>query len=97
MLTEEGKLLDKFNIAKLTPISINQIAFWDETHKKVRIGKVGANGVKYQVRFKRSPEGKVDPENGTCLAKEGTQLNIKYSEEVLAMLRSRKGEATGWD
>jgi hypothetical protein len=82
VLNEQGNLPDKFNVAKLTKMTINQIAFWDETHKKVRIGKVGANGVKFQVRFKRTPEGKVDPENGTCLAKEGTQLNMKYSEEV---------------
>ena len=88
-----GKIPDRFNIDKLTPMSINQLAFWDETHKKVRVGKVGANGVKYQVRFKRTPQGKVDSNNGTCLAIEGTQLNMKYSEEVRLCLGVAKIKA----
>jgi hypothetical protein len=48
----------------------------------VQAGKVAANGLDYQVRFKRDDNGKVDPENGLCIAKEGTQLKMKYAEEV---------------
>jgi hypothetical protein len=55
---------DKFNATKVIHTSLNQIAFWDETHKKVRIGKVGANGTKFQVRFRRTLEGKVDSQCG---------------------------------
>jgi hypothetical protein len=77
-----GLIPDKFNVEKLTKVSINQIAFWDETHKKVRVGQVGANGMKYQVRFRRDEGGKVNADNGSCIAEEGTQLKMKYAKEV---------------
>jgi hypothetical protein len=82
-LAPPGELIpDKFNVLKLTKVSINQIAFWDETHKKVRVGQVGANGMKYQVRFRRDDDGKVNADNGSCIAEEGSQLKMKYAEEV---------------
>ncbi len=80
--SKKGNLPDKFNVAKMTKMIMNQIAFCDKTHKKVRIGKVGSNALKFQVHFKRTSKGKVDPENGTRLVQEGIQLNMKYSEEV---------------
>jgi hypothetical protein len=78
----DGSIPDKFDLAKLTKVSINQVAFWDETHKKVRVGQVTANGMDYQVRFRRDESGKLDIENGTYISKEGTQLKMKYAEEV---------------
>jgi hypothetical protein len=78
----DGTIPGKYNAGKLTKVSINQVAFWDETHKKVRVGQVSANGVNYQVRFRRDENGKLDVNNGTSIAKEGSQLKMKYAEEV---------------
>ncbi len=77
----DGSIPSKVDAAKLTKVSINQVAFWDETHKKVRVGQVTANGLDYQVRFHRDENGKID-KNGTCIAKAGSQLKMKYAEEV---------------
>ena len=61
-------------------VSLQQVVFWDETHKKIRIGK-GSKSVKSEVRFPRDKEGKVDIQNGTY-AERSTYLQVKYPEEV---------------
>ena len=82
-LTDAGGLIpDKFKIDKLSKVSLHQIAFWDKMHKKVRKGQVAANGTNYQVRFKRDETGKVNATGGEYIANKGTQLNMKYAEEV---------------
>ena len=45
-------------------LKIEQIAFWDETHKKVHMGKGSAKGKKEEVRFPRDINGKLDLLNG---------------------------------
>ena len=48
VLTEEEEgmtdLPDCFNKDKLTPIDIDKVCFWDETHKKVRFGSAWSTG-----------------------------------------------------
>jgi len=67
-----------FDFAKLTPLSINQIAFWDETHRKCNLGDVGGHGILY--RYPRNEEGQLDLENGTY-AEEKAQVKAKYENE----------------
>ncbi len=68
-----------FDKGKLTPLSLKQIAFWDETHKKCILGDVGGHGL--QIRYKRGADGMVDKENGT-LADQTHQVKAKYENEV---------------
>ena len=75
----EGICPDYFNPSMLTAISLHQIVPWDETHKNVRIGGIGPNGSKRQVRFHRDANGKLDP-NG-ILAAPKTFLNTKYTHQ----------------
>eukprot|EP00978_Attheya_sp_CCMP212_P016211 scaffold42271_cov33-Attheya_sp.AAC.2 len=43
---KEGDVIpDYFNPDKMTMLSLEQVAFWDETHKKVHVGFQGANMV----------------------------------------------------
>ena len=62
-------------------IVITQIAFWDETHKKVIRGAVNTGGTAICVKFKRDANGKLDSENGTY-ADDSTRLKMKYPEEI---------------
>jgi len=70
-----------FNISLIGTLSIHQIAFWDETHKKQVIGGHGHDGhsSRTQTRYRRGPTGKLDP-NGE-LADRLTQLKVKYVKE----------------
>jgi hypothetical protein len=47
----------------LTSIKIDQIAFWDETHKKVKPGKTAAFDQDAVLTFPRDANEKVDVEN----------------------------------
>ena len=79
----DGVLPDQYNIDKLGSLSLAQIAFWDETHKKILVGTMGANNTQYQVRFRRDEFGcPVGAGKTGTLTKEGTRLNMKYSSEV---------------
>ena len=78
-----GMIPDKFNPENLGPrLAITQIVFWDETHKKVVVGKSGTRrgNTNVECRFKRNENGKLDP-NGTY-AEPKSLLKMKYAEEV---------------
>lgn len=61
-------------------VKIQQVVFWDETHKKVHIGK-GSSRNQDEIRFPRDNNGKLDLKNGTY-KKESEYLQVKYPEEV---------------
>lgn len=61
-------------------VKLQQVVFWEETHKKVHIGK-GRKMIKVETRFPQNNNGKLDLENGTYQDK-STYLQVKYSEEV---------------
>jgi hypothetical protein len=61
-------------------IDIESTQFWDETHKRQRIGKL-KNGTNVQYRFLRNEEGKLDLNHGQ-LSKRGTELKMKYEKEA---------------
>ena len=79
---EEDKIPLHFSDAFLEGkhLNLQQVVFWDETHKKVHIGK-GSKTVKSEVRFPRDSDNKIDLVNGTY-AKRSTYLQVKYPEEV---------------
>ena len=60
-------------------LSLQQVAFCDETHKIVHVGKHGGYDG-YEIQFKKGAQGKIDAngeynERGTC-------LQMKYRDEV---------------
>ena len=66
-------------------LNLQQVVFWDETHKKVHIGK-GSKTVKLEVRFPRDNNNKINLVKG-MYAKRSTYLQVKYPEEVHLLLR----------
>jgi len=69
----------------VTPISKNQVAFFDGVHKKVVYGSTAhsAQGSRREVRFWRSADGRRVPAgtSGATLRGPKMQMSVKYSEE----------------
>jgi hypothetical protein len=79
----EGTIPEKFNPENLGPqLAISQIVFWDETHKKVVVGKSGTRrgNTNVECRFKRNENGKLDPDGTRADPK--SLLKMKHAEEV---------------
>ena len=69
-----------FDAEKLDPVSLDRIAFWDQTHKKQRVGFAKPQGGTI-VQFPRNPEtGELDLENGEYLDPP-EETNLKYPSE----------------
>lgn len=83
-----------FELSIIGALTIYQIAFWDETHKEQQMGGNG-NGTRIQVRFKRSADGKLDP-NGE-LAERKTKLKAKYTQETRLSLGCAMVQRDGVD
>ena len=61
-------------------LSLHQIVWWDETHRKCLIG--GQNPSKtIQMIFPRDKDGKIDIKNGEYTKERKTVLNVKYEKE----------------
>lgn len=58
---------DSEKLTKLTKLTLEQVAWFDETHRKCTIGNEVAGSIssKTYVRFPRDADGKLDLENGT--------------------------------
>ena len=66
-------------------LSLNQIVWWDETHRKCLIG--GQNPSKtFQMIFPRDEKGNVDIENGEYTKRRKTILNVKYEKALSTFL-----------
>jgi hypothetical protein len=76
-----GTLPAWFDPEKMKPLKPQQIAWWDETHRKCIIGGQRAGATHY-VRFPRTPEGKLDLEAGKYDDSEVAWVNVKYEKEV---------------
>ena len=81
-LNDDGTLPKCFNEDHLPHLDARQIDYWDETHKKVRIGsyKTVKGGQQFDYRFFRDMEGGLD-DNGE-LRPRGTEYNMKYEKEA---------------
>jgi hypothetical protein len=65
---EEGVAIpDYFDPDKMTTLTLEQVFFWDETHKKVYVGFQGANGSNTQCCFRRDANGALDSEGELIL------------------------------
>ena len=83
---KEGKLPQCYNLDDIPKVDIRCVDWWDETHKKQRVGKV-KNGSKLEYRFPRS-EGSLDLESGT-IKDAGFSFHMKYEKEARFMLGMR--------
>ena len=79
----DGTWPDCFNKSKLSPIDIRCVQWWDETHKKQRVGRVRGN-TRLQYQFPRFANGGVAP-NGGSLPPRKTELKMKYEKEARFM------------
>ncbi|CAB9506549.1 hypothetical protein SEMRO_270_G104380.1 [Seminavis robusta] len=79
----EKVLPDCFNKEKLPCFNDYNVIYFDESHKKVRVGTIGSNGKPVQIRFKRLANGKIaKPGEGGSYREAGTELGMKYTEEA---------------
>jgi hypothetical protein len=68
---------------KMKPLKPQQVAWWDETHRKcIVIGGQRAAGATHCVRFPRTPEGKLDLEAGKDNDSKLAWVNVKYEKWV---------------
>jgi len=82
---EDGTLPDCFNEDKLPHIRIENIDFWDETHKKVRIGKhkTTKGGKQIECLFGRGTEGIIDLNGDHRVG--GSECDVKQDNEARFM------------
>ena len=76
----DGQLRICFRECELPPIKLEQVDFWDESHKKQRVGKC-KNGQQIEYLFPRDENGKLDLENGSY-GERGFVLKMKYEQEA---------------
>ena len=77
---KDGDIPDCFNVKELTPFSHANTTYWDETHKKQKLGKI-KNGDNIEYRFKRSANGKFDSTNGEY-GDRNAEYHMKYEKEA---------------
>ena len=75
-----------YDITKLTKLKLNQIAWWDEMHRKCSIGasgsQVGRARKNVSISFKRNKEGKLDLKNGLYSEVQQKVVQVKYEKEI---------------
>ena len=87
---------DYFKVDKLTKVLLDQIVWWDETHKKVLVGRQGVGSVDFQIQFYRDENGKLDLEGGTIdESKRMFQMKFKYDDEARFCLGCAMVESDG--
>ena len=75
-----GPVEKRFDGAIQGKLALDQIVWWDETHRKCLIG--GQNPSKsIQIIFPRNEDGKIDIQNGQYSKERKTILNVKYEKE----------------
>ena len=77
---EDGQLGICFHKCELPPIKLEQVDFWDKSHKKQRVGKC-KNGHQIEYLFPRHENGKLDLENGSY-GERGFVQKTKYEQEA---------------
>jgi hypothetical protein len=77
----DGTLSPWFDPDKMQSLTPQQVAWWDETHRKCVISGQRAGATHY-IRFPRTTEGKLDLEAGEYDSSEVSWVNVKYEKEV---------------
>lgn len=70
----------RFNRAQTGSLHLDQVVWWDETHRKCLIGGLTTNR-HFTMKFKRNEDGKLDATNGKYDEKRIQILNCKYEKE----------------
>ena len=89
---------DRFNRELIGELELNQVVWWDETHRKCLIG--GSSSTKnYQMLFQRDRNGRIDLVNGNYSEERKTILNVKYEKECrvglgCAMIQPKSSDGT---
>jgi hypothetical protein len=96
---DDGTLPACYDIEKLTPLNANRIAWFDETHRKCKIGGQAGSSKNTQVTFPRNGQGQLDPA-GTIETKKVCFLHHKFENEVrlllgCAMPKNDNGDVAG--
>jgi hypothetical protein len=88
-----------FDAKDLAPLLVEQVASWDETHRRCVVSDGKSLSKKSILRFRRDANGKLDDVNGTFSTNEITEMNCKYTDEVrlclgcaVVTLADEKGE-----
>ena len=77
---QHGPIERRFDGDLQGKLSLHQVVWWDETHRKCLIG--GQNPSKtFQILFPRNENGDLDIENGEYSKERKTVLNVKYEKE----------------
>jgi len=70
----------RFNQTSVGKLSLDQIVWWDETHRKCLVGGLSTNR-DFTMKFPRDAEGKLNHINGNYSKKQTQILNCKYEKE----------------
>lgn len=70
-----------FYKTKMEPLTMEGIAWRDETLTNCVIGGIGHGLSKFHVKFPRDADGKVDLKNGRYLEAEKSALKVKYEKK----------------
>jgi len=76
-----GPVEAKFDQHIQGKLDLNQIVWWDETHRKCLIGSIQNPTKTYDILFPRNLEGKFDQKTGQYSKERKTKLNVKYEKE----------------
>ena len=76
---EIGPVRRAFVKKEVGPLSLNQIVWWDETH---RMCVIGMGSKVFVLKFLRDKTGKLDCDGGEYSSKKCTHLNVKYEKEA---------------
>ena len=75
-----------YDVTKLTMLSLADVVWFDEMHKKCTIGesgsRVGPGKPNVTISFKRDESGKLDLKNGSYNEEQKTILQVKYEHEA---------------
>jgi len=69
-----------FDINLIGNLKLEQVVWWDETHKKCLIGGFSSSR-EFGFVFKRDKQGKIDEKVGSYSEKDVEKLNVKYETE----------------
>ena len=76
-----GPVEAKFDQHIQGKLDLNQIVWWDETHRKCLIGSIQNPTKTYDILFPRNKEGNFDEKKGQYTKERKTKLNVKYEKE----------------
>ena len=76
-----GPIERKFDQQLQGKLELDQIVWWDETHRKCLIGSANNPNKNYHILFPRNKEGQFDLEKGEYSKEQKTRLNVKYEKE----------------